>query len=69
MIGKLIRFVLVLAIGAVIGFLSHDSIAEKIQGSKIEETANAAEKATNDFIDEKTDSISAEEHQNPDNFE
>ena len=56
---KLIRLVLVLAIGAVIGYLSHDSIAEKIQGSKIEKTANAAEQATNEFIEEKTDNDSS----------
>jgi hypothetical protein len=60
MIKGLIRFALILALGAVIGYLSHDSIAEKIQGTKIEETANAAEKATNDFIEEKTDSTTTE---------
>jgi len=50
----IIRFLLVLALGAVIGYLAHDAVAEKIEGTKIEETANAAEKATNEFIDEQT---------------
>lgn len=60
MIGKLIRFVLVLALGAVIGYVLHPTISEKLEGTKVEEAVEAVSEVSNEALQNKLDSTKAE---------
>ena len=47
---SLIRFVLVLALGAVIGYVLHPTISERLEGTKMEKVAETLTEVANDSI-------------------
>jgi len=58
--GKLIRFVLVLALGAVIGYVLHPTISQKLEGTKVEKAINATSEVANEALQNKLDSTATE---------
>ena len=57
----IIRFVLVLALGAVIGYVLHPTISQKLEGTKVEKAVNATSEVANEALQEAlTDSTETE---------
>lgn len=56
----LIRLVLVLALGMILGYLLAPTIDSKVKGSKVETLANESSKALNEVVQNKLDTAKAE---------
>jgi len=60
MIKRLIRFVLVLALGIAIGYILHPTIEEKLDGTKVEQAVDATSEVANEALQNKLDSTATE---------
>lgn len=56
----IIRFVLVLALGIMLGYLLHPTISKKLEGTKVEKAVTATSEVANDFAQSKLDSVKTE---------
>jgi len=56
---KLINFVLILALGAIIGYVLHPTISKKLEGTKVEKAVDAVSDVANEELQNKLDSANA----------
>ena len=54
---KLINFVLILALGMVVGYILHPTISKKLEGTKVEKAVEATSEVANEALQEKLDSV------------
>ena len=53
---SIIRFVIALALGAIIGYVLHPTISKKLSGTKVEKAVNATSEVANEAVQNKLDS-------------